>query len=77
MAAVDRDVNGQRKPDGVPASLQQATMDSDLYGNGGDRFAGYERSIGPNETDDAMDEMERTVLRYFSALSALFSLHYT
>lgn len=63
MAAVDRDVNGHKKPDGVSASLQQTTMDEDIYGNGTDRFSGYERSIGVAETDDAMDEMEQAVRR--------------
>ena len=67
MAAVDQDVNdfndGHKKADGVSASLQQATFDQDLYGNGTDRFSGYERSIGVAEADDGMDEREQAIRR--------------
>ena len=67
MAAVDRDQNGfqdgQRKSDGLPASLQQSTFDAEIYGTGTDGFSGYDRSIGVADADDAMDEREQAVRR--------------
>ncbi|CAL5222736.1 g5143 [Coccomyxa viridis] len=65
MAAVDRDLNGvqngQRKSDGLPASLQQATFDEEIYGNGTDGLSAYDRSIGVADADDVMDEREQAV----------------
>ena len=79
MAAVDRNLNGsqdgQRKSDGLPASLQQATFDSEIYGNGTDGLSGYDRSIGVADADDAMDEREQAVRRYVSAYFAFCLPH--
>ena len=60
MAAVDRDLNGlqngQRQPDGLPASLQQNVMDPDVYGNDPESFSGYDRSIGVADADGVEQE---------------------
>lgn len=57
--AIMADLGGQRQGNGV-ALTGKPVYDQDLYGNGDDRFAGYNQSIGlADEEDERAQTVER------------------